>query len=401
MTDGVMPGVSKEIQRRIKSIRATRKITKAMELVAVAKMRKSQAAVLSCRPYVQTAWEVVKNVTGKVDPRINPLLEGYSSDVGKNSKQLQNTKVLDSAPLRSDNSKGKALIILIASDKGLCGSLNAQVCGKALEFIKKHEPHNSPFSYVRLRRTSADRQPSLTLREGDEKNPPLKVRGDRGVMNLRYEFITIGKKARAWARRLGLSVIADFMNMDSIVRAVEIRSIAKIILDDFTGGTYESVYMVYTHCISTLKQVPRVKKVLPVEAGMDTELGSLGSADNSVILEPRRSGGAIGSPGKRRDSIASALPPLQNDASYEFLFEPSPELVLNAILPKLVTLQIYQAILESNASEHSARMVAMKNATDAAGDMLIDLSLAFNQARQASITQEIAEIATAIAAMGG
>jgi F-type H+-transporting ATPase subunit gamma len=299
---------TKIIRRRIKSITSTKKITKAMELVAASKMRKAQLATLATRSYADRAWAFIADLASKTDPNLHPLL-------------AQKPEIK------------KICLVLITSDRGLCGGFNAQMIKKSAEFIKKQTG------------------------EGRE-----------------VEIITIGKKGRDFSARRKFKIAADFVNLSSVTKLVEIRAVVKIILDDFQNGNYDEVYLAYTDFISTITQKPKLIKLLPFSRERDIELGKVGKE-------------------KKIETIETA------EYSYEFLFEPSPNQVLDYLLPRMVETQIYQAILESNASEHSARMVAMKNASDAAGDMIFDLTLNYNQARQAAITREIAEISGGKAAL--
>jgi F-type H+-transporting ATPase subunit gamma len=292
------------IKRRIKSITNTRKITKAMELVAASKMRKAQLATLATRPYSTRAWFVISDLASKTDPDLHPLL-------------------------RRKPYVKKICLILITSDRGLCGGFNAQIIKKSLDFILKEQ------------------------KAGKE-----------------IELITIGKKGRDFMARHKIKIVADFVNLSSITRLVEIKALTKMVLEDFINNKYDEIYLAYTDFVSTVVQKPRIKKLLPFSIEKETELGDVGLVHKEEEKE-----------------------------FYEFLFEPSPDVVLAYLLPRLVEVQIYQALLESNASEHSARMIAMKNASDAASDMIFDLTLSYNQARQAAITKEIAEISGGKAAL--
>ena len=275
---------TKDIRRRIKSIKSTRQITGAMELVAAAKMRKAQQQALATRTYAKLAWELIQNLSEQTDPRIHKLLR------------------------QSPRAK-KAVIVLITSNRGLIGGFNNAIIATALALTKEF--------------------------------PEL-------------EFICLGKKGREAVRKRGLTVVAEFEKLDAVADVLEIRPLASLASQDFVSGKYDVVSMVYMDFVSTLKQVPHVARLLPL----------------------------VGEPDQTLDADGT-----------EYLFEPSPDEVLETLLPRLVQMQIYQALLETNAAEHSARMVAMKNASDAATDLIDDLTLEYNQIRQAGITKEISEIA--------
>lgn len=281
---------TKIIKRRIRSVSNTKKITKAMELVSAAKMRKAVRNTLASRAYAGTAWEIVLRLSEKADRKHHPLF--------------------------AEREAKRVAVILVSANRGLCGAFNSNIAKKALGVTKKH-----------------------------------------GVI----DFLTLGKKARDVIRRGGATIGADFEKQDVTTAVAQISALAHTVIDGFTKGTYDRVYVAYTHFVSSLRQEATVKQILPIE-GVPTDT-------------------------KRTD--------------YEYVFEPDPARLFNDLLPRLITVQIYQATLESDASEHSARMLAMRNATDAAGDMIADLTLSFNQARQAGITQEIAEISGGKAALEG
>ncbi len=280
---------TKEIQKRIKGIKNTKQITKAMEMVAASKMRKACMRVLAIKPYARLAWEMLNNLSGRVNVELHPLLQ---------EREIK-----------------KIGVILITSDRGLCGAMNTQVIQKAIKIVEKANA----------------------------------IRPE----NMEVEFITVGKKGRDFIKKY-YKIFAEFTGLEGVSNIMEITSIVKIAIEDYEKGLYDKIVLVYTNFISTLKQEPMVRQLLPIES-------------------------------KKQESI---------DEQFEYKFEPTPDKVLKELLPRLLEIQIYQALLESNASEHCARMVAMKNATDAAKDLIDDLSMIFNQTRQANITQEIIEIST-------
>ncbi len=288
----------KEIRRRIKSVKNIRQITKAMELVSAAKMRKAQSAATASRPYAVLSAELLKDLaarTGELDqPIVNQLIFGTGISSEKN------------------------LVILITSNRGLAGAFNTNVVNKAISLIKEYDGNNNKF-----------------------------------------DFITIGKKGTDWAKRLGLSVVAAFAAKDKTVTSIDAKPVAKIAMDDFLQSKYEKVFIVYPDFISTLVQKPRILQLLPFSA------------------EP---GG---------------------ETMEDTLFEPSPGEVLQSLVVRSIEFAVFQSMLETAASEHSARMVAMRNANESAGELIEDLTLSGNQARQAGITRELSEISAAKLAMEG
>ncbi|OGY49033.1 MAG: ATP synthase F1 subunit gamma [Candidatus Buchananbacteria bacterium RIFCSPHIGHO2_02_FULL_45_11b] len=293
---------TKLIKKRIRSISNTKKITRAMEMVSAVKMRKSVNAVLASRAYARTAWEVVLNLAKRVNPEDHPLLTGHGET-------------------------NKTAIILISSNRSLCGGFNSQIIAKV-----------------------------LALAGADD-----------------VDYIAIGQKGAEMLARGGKNIVAQFEKPDVITGAETVKPAIKMIIADFLTGKYTKVFVAYTDYISALTQKPEVLQLLPFQALQDSDLGSIGA--------------------KSQNKEESAFD------TFEYVFEPNKTEILSQFLPLLIEIQLYQAMLESAASEHSARMMAMKNASSAATDMIADLTLMFNQARQAGITREIAEITGSKAAL--
>jgi F-type H+-transporting ATPase subunit gamma len=305
---------TKEIQRRIKSVTSTKKITKAMEMVAAAKMRKTTEAVLKTRPYANLSWTTVLNLTQGVNTNkyLHPLLEGR--------KEVK-----------------KVAIVLFSSNRGLCGAFNSAILTKAKDSIVKHG-------------------------------------------NIDTDFIVIGKKGLAVNSRYKYNISAQYDKNDTAYQIKEVQSLAKMIIDDFLNKKYDKIMVAYTDFVSPVKQVPRVKQLLPIDINAkDDHLGIVGESsqvglDKEFVKE-------------KQDKYLR-----KGKEKFVFTYEPNAEEVLNQMLPRLIEVQLFQALLESNASEHSARMSAMNKATDAANDLVEELTLYYNKARQAAITSEIAEI---------
>ena len=303
---------TKEISRRIKSIGNTKKITRAMEMVAAAKMRKAVEAVLRTRTYANLSWETVLHLSAMAN--------------GDNG--------LSHALLTKREEIKKAAIILVTSNRGMCGGYNAAILNKVKDSIKQHP-------------------------------------------NVPVEFILVGKKGASVYSQNQI-VAAEFAKSDLLYDSKEVVPIAQMIVRDFLNGIYDKIFVAYTDFISPAKQIPRVKQLLPIDVESDDQyLGIIGDTKVSVTKK------------MLTDKEQKHLVPA---AGFDYIFEPSPEEVLDKIIPRLLEVQIYQALLEANASEHSARMSAMHQATEAATDMVQELTLFYNKARQAGITAEIAEI---------
>ena len=301
-----MMSSSRDIRRRIKSIGNTSKITKAMELVAAAKMRKAVKAVLETRAYARTAWQIIKELAATTDPALHPLLQ-----TRKKIKKLG--------------------IILITSNRGLCGGFNREIIDQVALYIQNHKKQD---------------------------------------VEVKAEVLLMGKKGRDIMFRHGHEIAAEFAKLDVTTHVSEVTPMAKMAMTDYIAGKYDKVAIAYTDYISAINQKPRIMQLLPL--GYEDEM--LGQ-------------------------VGGARPEAKQKESWEYLFEPSPDVVLEQMIEKLIELQVYQALLESNASEHSARMLAMRNANDSAQELIEDLTLSYNQTRQASITQEIAEISAGRAAL--
>jgi F-type H+-transporting ATPase subunit gamma len=287
---------TRDIRRRIKSVKNTAQITKAMQMVASSKMRKAQLAALAGRPYATLMNSVLAAVTDGAGDFSHPLLE---------KREVK-----------------KRAVVLITTDKGLCGALNSNLLREAARFDKE-----------------------TTV------------------------YVCAGKKGGQFISRIKRRLAAEFTYKDAPLFS-EARSISKFAQDLFTKGEADEVVVLYTNFINTLTQKPEARTLLPIgeikalEADLAGEGGKLAKSET------------------------------------EYLFEPNPSAVLDSLLPQYVNFQVFQFLLEAKASEHSARMVAMKNATDNAKQIIKDLTLEYNKLRQANITKELLEITTAQMAMG-
>lgn len=290
-----------------------------MEMVSAAKMRKAIEAALRTRTYANLSWATVLNLAESMQGNNEPW----------------------HALLAPKKDIKKVGVVLITSNRGLCGGFNTAIISKVYESIQKHQ--------------------------------------SAGASAIATEFILIGKKGAAVVSR-GQTVVADFPKLDLTSEVKEIVPAARLMIDDYLKGKYDKVMVAYTDFVSSSKQIPRVKQLLPIEIDKtDQYLGIVGQDPriglNKEFIEDK----------EKKHLQAGKL-------NFEYTFEPSPAEVLDQMLPRLIEVQLFQALLESNASEHSARMAAMHQATEAAGDMVGELTLSFNKARQAGITSEIAEI---------
>ncbi|HZL43486.1 MAG TPA: ATP synthase F1 subunit gamma [Verrucomicrobiae bacterium] len=289
---------TRDIRRRIKSVKNTAQITKAMQMVAAAKMRKAQQSALAGRPYAALMNEVLAEVTKDSGDFSHPLLERREG--------------------------GRRAVILVSTDKGLCGSLNTNLFREASKF-------------------------------------------DRATV----VFITAGRKAALFASRTKRQLAAEFTFKDAPLFS-EARAISRFAQDMFAKGDVNGVDILFTRFVSTMVQKPETATLLPVGEITGVAAGLHSHASHEPLV-----GGAT-----------------------EFLFEPSAEQVLGALLPHYLNFKVYQILLEAKASEQSARMVAMKSATDNANQLIKDLTLEYNKLRQANITKELLEISSAAMSLG-
>jgi F-type H+-transporting ATPase subunit gamma len=291
-----MAANTRDIRRRIKSVKNTSQITKAMQMVAASKMRKAQMRALSGRPYAEELAKILAEL-GKAggSDELHPLLE--------ERKEVK-----------------RELVIVISTDKGLCGALNTNL-----------------------------------LRELNRFDAA------------KTTFVAVGRKGAQYLGRLKRDLAAEF-ELKEAFTFLECKQASKFAIDKFLSGEVDKVTVAYTDFKSTLRQEPTLKVILPVQ---NFDLDDLH--------------------GQKTEVAAS---------STEYLFEPSAGGVLEHLVPHYVHFAVYQMVLESRASEHSARMVAMKNATDNAKQLIKDLTLEYNKIRQAGITTELLEITTAQMALG-
>jgi len=277
----------REIRRRIRSVTNTAKITRAMEMVAASKMRRAQINALAGRPYADKMRQMLADLAESIE-----------------SLQLEAPH-----PLLERRPVERVAFVLVSTDRGLCGGLNANLNRYAASFAL------------------------------EKKDVEVKA-------------IAVGRKGRDFLLRVGVPVIAEFANIGDYPSFDDIRPIARLLMDEYTSGGVDGVYLIFPLFVNTMVQRPEVRQVLPIEVPRGASSGSL-----------------------------------------QYIYEPSPTEVFEELLPRYVQRQVYEVILEKSASEQSARMVAMRSATDAANEMVQDLTLTYNKVRQDSITKELLDIA--------
>ena len=279
----------RDIRRRIRSVRNTAQITRAMQMVAASRMRRAQQRVVASRPYSDAIRVMLGELSQqRADPStVHPLLQ-----------------------VRTERRRA---FVVFTSDRGLAGPLNTNVLRLATEQI-----------------LSSSEEP---------------------------ELVTVGRKGQDFFARRGRRLAATFIGLGERAEYGDIIPVARILIEAYEGQSVDGVYLVYPQFVNTLVQRPTVARLLPLRSF---------------------------------EEHATAL---------EFIIEPSPEEIMEALLPRYVEVVLYQTLLETTASEHSARMVAMRNATENAQELVEALTLTYNKARQAAITKEITEISTAAEAL--
>jgi len=272
-----------DIRRRIRSVKSTQQITKAMKMVSAAKLRRAQDAMFAARPYARKMLEVLQSIASRSDDDAHPLLEERGGE--------------------------RVLVVVITADKGLCGAFNANIIRTAARFV-------------------TDRQ-------------------ERGI-----ELGLVGRKGRDALKRRGFKVRFERIGVFQALQYKTAREMARELTEAFTNGEFDEVFLVYNEFKSVIQQRIAVERLLPIERH---------------VLSPQQ-------------------------PRFDYIYEPEPAGILKSLLPRHVEVQIWKALLESNAAEHGARMASMDAATNNASEMIDSLTLYMNKVRQAAITKEIIEV---------
>lgn len=320
---------TKELRRRIRSVKNMSQITKAMQMVAATKMRRAQNQATSGRPYTTTLHKAVMALLPKLGGKMTH-------------------------PLITPNESSKEAALVITTDKGLCGSLNTNIFKAVTNFIHDRHPERSEGSV----RKSTD---SSTSSRNDKV------------------FYTIGKKGRIYLAKMNQDLVADFENSDTVTFRIATQ-IGKLVTKAYLNGEIGSFSIIYPDFVSALRQEPRIMPLLPINLEEMQKFYDMALSDKKNQEETRN---------KEQET----------NEEEEFMFEPNLSELLDFVVTHYVSVKIYQALLETKASEHSARMMAMQTATDNAKELVTDLTLSYNQTRQAGITNELLEITSALAAL--
>lgn len=293
-----MSGALKEVRNRIKSVQSTQQITKAMKMVSAAKLRRAQEAIVQMRPYAQKLQAMLRNIVSSAEGEINMSLA-------------------EVRPIK------KVLVIVITSDRGLCGGYNSNLIKLAKQLVRE--------------KYSSQAESNAT------------------------EFLTIGKKGYEHFTKNNFKVIDQYWNIFTDLSFEKVQAAAKFAMQAFSEGKVDAVELVYSEFKNAGTQRFIAEQFLPV---------------------------------LKTDKIVGEKQP-------DFIFEPGKEAIIAELLPKILNTQLYKAVLDANASEHGARMTAMDKATDNANELLKNLKISYNRARQAAITTELTEIVSGAAALQG
>ena len=285
---------AKEIRSTILSTQKTRKITRAMEMVAASKMRKTQDSMRASRPYATKIYQVIRHLARASSEYHHPFMTA-----------------------RAIRRVG---IIVVTTDRGLCGGLNANLLRETLRQIKQFEQQDT-----------------------------------------QCEFAIIGRKGQAFFRRVGGKVLASVDHLGDSPSIKDLLGVVKVMCDAYQRGEIDALHIVYNEFVNTMTQKPKVKQLLPLPTAED---------DHEKMRH-----------------------------HWDYIYEPDAKEILEVLLERYIELQVYQGVVENIACEQAAKMMAMKSATDNAGELIKQFQLAYNKARQAAITQELAEIVGGTAAL--
>ena len=285
----------REIRRRITGVKNTQKITKAMKMVAAARLRRAQEGIISTRPYARKLGELLRHLVTKVDVGLNPLLAG---------REVKST-----------------LLVVITADRGLCGSFNSNIIKAAVNHLKSYTGANA-------------------------------------------SLITVGRKGTDFFGKRNFKVVAKHPGIFSDLDFSDAREIVQEVTEGYLSGKYDKIEVIYNEFKSVIQQRIVIEQLLPIPP---EEMKSVGG--------------------------------LQSLSQVDYIYEPSSAEIINALVPRHLNFQMWRMLLESNAAEQGARMTAMDNATENARELIRDLTLKFNNARQAAITKELLEIVSGAEAL--
>lgn len=312
-----MPGQLKEVRNRIKSVDSIQQITKAMKMVSAAKLRRAQDAIQQMRPYAEKLQEMLQHIVSNSDGDVDMSLA-------------------EERPINN------VLVILVTSDRGLCGSYNASL----IKLAKHHILEKYPEQYAK-------------------GNITLLPIGKKGAEHFARHTHFAGKKSGK-----GLNIKSDYSELLQELSFGQVQEASQYAREEFINGKIDKVEIIYSKFVNAVLQEFKVEPFLPIPKNQE---------------EPEQN--------KKEEN--------KSERNADFIFEPDQKSLVEELMPKILNTQLYKAILDANASEHGARMTSMDNATDNADELLKDLKITYNRARQAAITTELTEIVSGAAALEG
>ncbi len=328
-----------DIRRRVRAVKSTQQITKAMKMVSSSKLRRAQERIVRSRPYAKQMLRVFNNLATRTENVAHPLLN-------------------------DDPESGRALLIVITADRGLCGSFNTNVAKAALQFTLEQPT---------LRQAQGRPDPSTSPGSSRASSRDEQSRGAKDDQGRDVAMALVGRKGRDFFMRRGFDVLYEEVGLFQNVKWSHAQAIAQTAIKEFLGPDISSVYLVYNEFRSAISQRVVLEKLLPIPRLNEAEATSAQNSSGATV-------------DKAPKVDASASP------AVDYLFEPDPEQLLNTLLPLHVAVQLQRALLESSAAEHAARMQSMDSATRNAKEMVERLTLYMNKVRQAAITREIIEV---------
>jgi len=358
-----------DLRRRIRSVKNTRQITKAMKMVSAAKLRRAQERAMLARPYAQMISNVLESLVHRTDL--------YNSDTGDIMH-----------PLLVEREEKNVLVVVVAGDKGFAGAFNSNIIKAAQSFIEARRADGQMIDIEPIGRKARDmfrkRYPAAVYEKKEEHYDN----------DLATHFETIRHRAQP------IEITGEHPTMLLRIDFDEVTDLSHSIIDRYSRSEIDSVYVVYNEFKSVISQRVVVEKLLPIR-----KLGSHEITVAEVMTEEQKeaaaraaqtSGVSVSEP---EESVIEAEAKKFGTAEVDYIFGASPDRLFRHLMPRYVTTQIFHALLESVAAEHAARMTAMDSATSNAGDMIDALSLTMNRVRQAAITKEIIEIVSGAAAL--
>ncbi|HEV2711332.1 MAG TPA: FoF1 ATP synthase subunit gamma [Edaphobacter sp.] len=358
-----------DLRRRIRSVKNTRQITKAMKMVSAAKLRRAQERAMLARPYAQMISNVLESLVRRTDL--------YNNDTGDIMH-----------PLLVEREEKNVLVVVVAGDKGFAGAFNSNIIKAAQSFIEARRADGQTIDIEPIGRKARDmfrkRYPAAVYEKKEEHYDN----------DLATHFETIRHRAQP------IEITGEHPTMLLRIDFDEVTDLSHSIIDRYSRSEIDSVYVVYNEFKSVISQRVVVEKLLPIR-----KLGSHEITVAEVMTEEQKeaaaraaqtSGVSVSEP---EESVIEAESKKFGTAEVDYIFGASPDRLFRHLMPRYVTTQIFHALLESVAAEHAARMTAMDSATNNAGDMIDALSLTMNRVRQAAITKEIIEIVSGAAAL--